>query len=158
MRRLHALEPGALLGNIWLALDDFVFDLACEPEASKILAARPPKAASESQSSTCSTTPWMTMPNDEPPSTRKAAENDAAQPKRAATPLKRPSIFAIPEPVKRVFNNFPLTTYEPNELPARAPKQRDEPTLHVFATPEDASRGRPSFNPGCLKWQVRTCG
>jgi metaxin len=27
--------------------------------------------------------------------------------------------------------------------------------LHVFTTEEDAKNGRPSFNPGCLKWQVR---
>ncbi|EME50122.1 hypothetical protein DOTSEDRAFT_85352 [Dothistroma septosporum NZE10] len=90
------------------------------------------------------------MPNDDrephaliPLST---TENAAVLPKR--------SIWSLPPPVKRVFDKFPLVTYEANELPARAPKKRQKHVLHVFTTKEDAESGRPSFNPGCLKWQT----
>lgn len=70
---------------------------------------------------------------------------------------KPQSWFALPAPVKRVFDVFPLREYESNALPARAPgpKQREENVLHVFIREEDVRAGRPSFNPGCLKWQVR---
>ncbi|KAL8392251.1 hypothetical protein RB595_002446 [Gaeumannomyces hyphopodioides] len=62
----------------------------------------------------------------------------------------------IPAPLQRLFDRFPLTTYPPNDLPARCPlpAERDLPTLHVFISEEDAARGRPSFNPTCLKWQT----
>ena len=68
------------------------------------------------------------------------------------------SIFRIPPPMKRLFDRFPLVTYPPNELPVR-PKQQNttfetEDVLYVFCTEEDAQNGRPSFNPGCLRWQV----
>ncbi|KAL8357638.1 hypothetical protein RB601_009203 [Gaeumannomyces tritici] len=62
----------------------------------------------------------------------------------------------IPAPLQRLFDAFPLATYPPNDLPARCPlpAERDLPTLHVFISDEDAARGRPSFNPTCLKWQT----
>lgn len=63
-------------------------------------------------------------------------------------------LFAIPPPVKRVFDKVPLVTYEANELPARAPRDRGENVLYVFTTEDDAQNGRPSFNPSCLRWQV----
>jgi len=63
--------------------------------------------------------------------------------------------FAIPAPLARLFKKFPLLTYPPNELPARSPGIRDVPTLYVFISDEDALKGLPSFNPSCLKWQVR---
>jgi metaxin len=63
--------------------------------------------------------------------------------------------LAIPAPLARLFNRFPLVVYTPNELPARSPTNcRDLPTLYVFATAHDALKGLPSFNPACLKWQV----
>ena len=69
---------------------------------------------------------------------------------------KRSDFFAIPAPVKRVFDRFPLVTYTENELPRRSyGKLSKANVLHVFTTQEDAVEGRPSFNPGCLKWQVR---
>lgn len=70
---------------------------------------------------------------------------------------KPQSWFALPAPVKRVFDLFPLREYERNALPTRAPgeKQREGNALHVFGREEDVRAGRPSFNPGCLKWQVR---
>ncbi|OTA23098.1 hypothetical protein BTJ68_13768 [Hortaea werneckii EXF-2000] len=63
-------------------------------------------------------------------------------------------LFAIPPPVKRVFDKVPLVTYEANELPARAPRDRGENVLYVFTTEDDAQNGRPSFNPSCLRWQA----
>lgn len=69
---------------------------------------------------------------------------------------KPQSWFALPAPVKRVFDLFPLREYERNALPTRAPgeKQREGNALHVFGREEDVRAGRPSFNPGCLKWQT----
>ena len=63
--------------------------------------------------------------------------------------------LGIPEPVKRVFRKFPLTTYSENELPCTAPDQRHVHSLWVWTTAEGARRNDVSFNPKCLKWQVR---
>jgi metaxin len=68
---------------------------------------------------------------------------------------RKPAWFAVPEPVRRVFNNFPLKTYPANDLPRRTPSGRQAPILFVFTSPASARRGAPSFNPACLKWQVR---
>ena len=80
---------------------------------------------------------------------------------QSATQPKR-SIFSLPAPVKRVFDKFPLREYEREELPERARRvvegigaRTGGNVLHVFASEEDAKLGRPSWNPGCLKWQVR---
>jgi metaxin len=71
--------------------------------------------------------------------------------------------FSVPAPVKRLFEAVPLLVYESNELPERALKVKgggkgtrggNVPSLYVFAKEEDARSGRPSFNPGCLRWQV----
>ena len=64
--------------------------------------------------------------------------------------------FKVPTILARLFKRFPLLTYPPNELPARSPRLRDLPALYVFISEEDALRGLPSFNPSCLKWQVRS--
>lgn len=63
-------------------------------------------------------------------------------------------LFAIPQPVKQLFDKVPLKTYAPNLLPERRRGQRDHTVLFVFSNDEDARAGRPSFNPACLKWQV----
>jgi metaxin len=63
--------------------------------------------------------------------------------------------FQLPVPIKRIFDKFPLKTYPPNELPHRSPKIRNDILLHVFTTREGAFNNAPSFNPTCLKWQVR---
>lgn len=77
----------------------------------------------------------------------KPADHAESQPSR--TPwLKTPEI------VKRVFDRFPLRTYEACELPQGRTSSRDEHALFVFTTEADAKAGRPSYNPGCLKWQV----
>ncbi|KAI6342463.1 hypothetical protein MCOR25_011179 [Pyricularia grisea] len=68
----------------------------------------------------------------------------------------------IPAPLQRLFARFPLYTYPANDLPARCPRPRESssssssslPTLFVFISDEDAAKGRPSFNPTCLKWQT----
>ncbi|KAI5369208.1 putative thioredoxin-like, metaxin, glutathione S-transferase domain-containing protein [Septoria linicola] len=83
---------------------------------------------------------------------------------QSATQPKR-SIFSLPAPVKRVFDKFPLREYEREQLPERARRvvqggreraggENRGNVLHVFASEEDARLGRPSWNPGCLKWQT----
>ncbi|KAG4031829.1 hypothetical protein MFRU_008g01880 [Monilinia fructicola] len=71
--------------------------------------------------------------------------------------------FTIPRPVKKLFDKVPVITYPGNELPQRRPgpnKRRDQdarlPSLYIFCKEDDEelSEGRPSFNPGCLKWQT----
>ncbi|KAH6609501.1 hypothetical protein Trco_002847 [Trichoderma cornu-damae] len=80
----------------------------------------------------------------------------AAAAAAAAGPPSRPGWFAVPAPVRELFKLFPLATLPADALPERAPERaRPRPRLYVFArTDEDARRGRPSFNPQCLKWQV----
>ena len=64
--------------------------------------------------------------------------------------------FAIPAPVRALFNQFPLRVYDSEPLPSRAPELvRPRPALYVFiGDRHDADLGRPSFNPSCLKWQT----
>ncbi|KAJ4984559.1 mitochondrial outer membrane protein [Stagonosporopsis vannaccii] len=64
------------------------------------------------------------------------------------------SIFNVPAPIKQLFDRFPLVTYSTNDLPQRAPRQRDAHVLHIFTTNEGALKGSPSYNPACLKWQA----
>jgi len=64
------------------------------------------------------------------------------------------NLFSIPAPVKRLFDKVPVLVYPPNELPRRTPRSTKLASLYVFIGDEDAAAGRPSFNPGCLKWQV----
>lgn len=71
-----------------------------------------------------------------------------------ATPSSSRSIFSLPAPLRRIFDQFPLKQYAANELPVRAPRTKTEHVLHVFITDEEAEALRPSYNPGCLKWQV----
>ncbi|KAI5793085.1 hypothetical protein EDC01DRAFT_83208 [Geopyxis carbonaria] len=74
--------------------------------------------------------------------------------------MPQQDLFAIPPAIRRIFDSFPLIEYPPNNLPASCAKPAAIPTLYVFNTPEDAACGRPSFNPGCLKWQTyfNLCG
>ncbi|KXX73881.1 Metaxin-1 [Madurella mycetomatis] len=74
--------------------------------------------------------------------------------KRSSTPPWR--VMQIPRPLQRLFDRFPLLTYDANELPARSQHltSSELPTLYIFSTDEDARLGLPSFNPGCLKWQT----
>lgn len=74
----------------------------------------------------------------------------------APTPTPTRNIFAIPSPLRRLFNHFPLRTTPSNPLPARCAVAGpgDTPILFVFTDEEGARIGSPSFNPACLKWQV----
>ncbi|OOQ90950.1 putative mitochondrial outer membrane protein (Sam35) [Penicillium brasilianum] len=65
-----------------------------------------------------------------------------------------PSFFRVPPPIKQLFDRFPLTTYPANDLPQRTPSGRAANQLFVFSDATSARRGRPSFNPQCLKWQA----
>jgi len=62
--------------------------------------------------------------------------------------------FSVPAPIKRIFDRFPLTTYPPNDLPERTGTNAQGNRLFIFTDAASARRGRPSFNPQCLKWQV----
>lgn len=91
------------------------------------------------------------MSDDDPPTATTTSKN-ARQPQKAQSR----SLFEIPPALKRIFDKFPLVTYDENELPLRASnRRRDEHVLYIFATDEDARKGRPSFNPACVRWQVR---
>ncbi|PWY77505.1 mitochondrial outer membrane protein [Aspergillus heteromorphus CBS 117.55] len=62
--------------------------------------------------------------------------------------------FSVPAPVKRIFDRFPLVTYPPNDLPHIPWSDKRGNRLFVFTDAAGARRGRPSFNPQCLKWQA----
>jgi metaxin len=87
------------------------------------------------------------------PSDTTAKQNDAPGSWGKQT-NKIQRFFAIPAPVKKVFDKVPFVTYAANELPQRAPRPSKKASLYVFSTEEDAARGNPSYNPSCLKWQV----
>lgn len=76
---------------------------------------------------------------------------------RSSAPQKR-GFFDIPQPLKRIFDKFPLVAYDANQLPSRSPKRRQEHILYVFASDDDAKQENASFNPACLKWQVSSLG
>lgn len=63
-------------------------------------------------------------------------------------------IFQVPRPIKALFDAVPVITYPANELPERSPEASELPCLYIFSTEEDAEAGKPSFNPGCLKYQA----
>jgi metaxin len=77
------------------------------------------------------------------------SQHGPRQPQRASR-----SIFAVPTPIKQLFDRFPLQTYHVNDLPQRAPQDRNAHVLYVFTSDEGALNGAPSYNPACLKWQV----
>ncbi|KAF1933320.1 uncharacterized protein M421DRAFT_194205 [Didymella exigua CBS 183.55] len=81
-------------------------------------------------------------------------DNTDASTRRQQPQTASRSIFDVPAPIKQLFDKFPLVTYSINDLPQSAPCERDTPILHVFTTNEGASRGTPSYNPACLKWQA----
>jgi metaxin len=80
----------------------------------------------------------------------------------AATPSEPRGLFAVPAPVRELFKLFPLHVYPAEPLPARTvvpdaveSSSLPRPRLFVFSNEVDALNGRPSYNPSCLKWQVR---
>lgn len=94
------------------------------------------------------------MPKDDSTSRASMTQHAGGPPAASWSQQTQSSIFRIPAPLKRVFDRFPLVQYDENDLPLRAPKERGQHVLHVFTTEKDAKDGRPSFNPGCLKWQA----
>ncbi|KAI8673950.1 hypothetical protein NCS55_00717400 [Fusarium keratoplasticum] len=63
--------------------------------------------------------------------------------------------FAVPRPIRNLFDLFPLQVLASEELPARAPAAaRRRAALYVFADDGEAVLGNPSYNPSCLKWQT----
>lgn len=101
--------------------------------------------------------PWVhTMPpKDDPDATSQPKPTQQQQPKPSGSRSAFSSITTVPAPVKRLFDKFPLVTYSANELPLRAPRERQRHQLYIFTTEDGALRGEASFNPSCLKWQVR---
>jgi hypothetical protein len=114
-----------------------------------------------------------------------AVSMPAPAPAPAPAPTWPSSFLSIPGPLKRLFDATPLVTYEENDLPQRSvrPPRRStrqdihaffdahvrekkesgrkqkEGALHTFfswASEDDGSNPKvASFNPSCLRWQVR---
>ncbi|KIW13435.1 hypothetical protein PV08_08623 [Exophiala spinifera] len=90
---------------------------------------------------------------------KKIATNTSSRAARNASKSKAQdpsafSWFSLPQPIKRIFDRFPLIVYPPNVLPQRAPGRRSENILYIFQSDVPPSRDAPSFNPSCLKWQA----
>ncbi|EXJ61129.1 hypothetical protein A1O7_05282 [Cladophialophora yegresii CBS 114405] len=64
------------------------------------------------------------------------------------------SWWSLPPAIRRVFDRFPLVTISANDLPQRAPRNRNENVLYIFQSDDPRRRDAPSFNPSCLKWQA----
>ncbi|KAL1969416.1 hypothetical protein VTN77DRAFT_8854 [Rasamsonia byssochlamydoides] len=78
-------------------------------------------------------------------------EPDAAQ----TPPNPTRHLFSVPAPIKRIFDRFPLITYQANDLPGSSSYGNpDRNRLFVFIDAAGARRGAPSFNPQCLRWQA----
>lgn len=65
-------------------------------------------------------------------------------------------LFGVPAPVKQIFDRFPLVSYQAEAIPGggRTNESAKRNRLFVFIEPEQATKGAPSFNPQCLRWQV----
>jgi len=92
----------------------------------------------------------MPQDADATPEEKDKPPRPTAQPKEALHQW-----FTTPQPIKRLFDKFPLVTYPSNQLPQRTARQRDRHALYIFTSKGEAKNGAASFNPGCLKWQVR---
>jgi hypothetical protein len=87
-----------------------------------------------------------------PDESKESQQQSRVQPQRSSR-----SLFDVPAPIKQLFDRFPLFTYPTNDLPQRAPQDRNAHVLYIFTSEEGALRGLPSYNPACLKWQVKAC-
>lgn len=122
--------------------------------------AMPPQAPSNESSSSSSRS--QKNEKDSNITTKKDTSYNQSNFTRQTTAVK--NLFSIPTPVKKLFDKVPVVTYPANELPQRSPgakgRKRDGdgdaklPSLCVFCREGEENEGRPSFNPGCLKWQV----
>lgn len=59
-----------------------------------------------------------------------------------------------PEPIRRVFNRFPLIKLDENTFPQRARYRDDENVLFIFTIDADTASTNLSCNPACLRWQA----
>lgn len=74
-----------------------------------------------------------------PPSNNKSKE-----------PLANRSWFTLPAPLRTIFEQFPLITYDSNPFPWRTPDIEQHHSLYIWTIPGHSL----SPNPGCLKWQA----
>ena len=93
-------------------------------------------------------------PNDERNRLSSSQGPSAATRRRDSPPSAQWSFFTVPPAVKRLFDRFPIRTYPANDLPVRSPSHRNRNVLYIFTTAQGETTGAPSFNPGCLRWQV----
>ncbi|QKX62310.1 uncharacterized protein TRUGW13939_09469 [Talaromyces rugulosus] len=84
----------------------------------------------------------------------KSVADGSAPAQHDAQPASTSSkLFAVPAPIKSVFDRFPLVTYQSEDVPLSRTGRSERNRLFVFIDPADAKKGAPSFNPQCLKWQ-----
>jgi metaxin len=98
------------------------------------------------------------MPPKSPNEHGPAAPEHDNEPETAQAPSPSPptrQLFSVPAPIKRIFDRFPIVTYQPNDLPVNPScGSAERNRLFVFTDAAGARRGAPSFNPQCLRWQV----
>ncbi|KAF2725840.1 hypothetical protein K431DRAFT_238014 [Polychaeton citri CBS 116435] len=85
-------------------------------------------------------------------SSTKTTRDGSPTPKTTAQQVR--SIFSIPPGLRRVFDKYPLVSYEGNDAPIRAPRTAHHHVLHIFTSEESAKSSKPSFNPSCLRYQT----
>lgn len=98
--------------------------------------------------------PMPPKPRDKKETDEEPSAGQSQAPALSRHSRKFANLFAIPPPVKALFDHVPILIYPANELPQRTPKPARIPSLYVFSKKGDVAAGRPSFNPSCLKWQV----
>ncbi|PQE25373.1 Mitochondrial outer membrane transport complex Tom37 metaxin protein [Rutstroemia sp. NJR-2017a BBW] len=116
----------------------------------------------------------MSLPNGSTSSSQSAQKDNGNNQRKPDKPYNQSNFtrqtnavkdfFSIPKPVKKVFDKVPVLTYPANELPrgpgskgkGKADRDARLPSLYIFCREGDEAEngGRPSFNPGCLKWQT----
>lgn len=70
---------------------------------------------------------------------------------KAEKPLANRSWIQLPAPLRVIFDQFPLITYNSNAFPWRGQTSKNQHTLYIWTLPGDETL---SPNPGCLKWQA----
>ncbi|OJJ49933.1 hypothetical protein ASPZODRAFT_1071954 [Penicilliopsis zonata CBS 506.65] len=83
-----------------------------------------------------------------------APESPSADERSTSRTARARDLFSVPAPIKRIFDRFPLVVYPANDLPQSRDSEFRGNRLFVFTDAAGSRRGRPSFNPQCLKWQA----
>jgi metaxin len=92
-----------------------------------------------------------------PPSSQRPK---TTQPPKETTQSSRPtltSLFKIPQPIKQLFETFPLQVFPPNTYPLRShliQKQTPHSGHLLFSWTTSSDPRIASFNPSCLAWQI----